>query len=241
MSCLLTNEKGEQLLDWLTQTPGSELIVRESEYIEGLINNLYGCYLLQVGWGRIFHMSEIKRSIRKRIVIEECFPLMGGTGKILAKSTNLPIISGSMDVVFLPHSLEFSVDPVQTLLEAKRVLIPGGYLILLGFNPWGLWSLSRMLHCCNSDMPWCGKFRSRNWVMNWLNMHGFQVEQYHDFMFLPLLKSRASLQRWQYFEAQLKFYLPMQGAAYVICAVKRASMIMPLPNIDNYGIIPVNI
>ncbi len=52
----------------------------------------------------------------------------------------------SIDLVFLPHTLEFSADPHQVLRETERVLIPEGRVIILGFNPLsslGLWRLFR--------------------------------------------------------------------------------------------------
>ena len=47
----------------------------------------------------------------------------------------LPLASQSMDLVVMPHVLEFSKDPHQILREAERVLMPEGQIIIAGFNP----------------------------------------------------------------------------------------------------------
>ena len=53
--------------------------------------------------------------------------------------TELPFASHSLDLVVLPHVLEFSTDPHQVLREVERVLIPEGQVIICGFNPTSLW------------------------------------------------------------------------------------------------------
>ncbi len=51
----------------------------------------------------------------------------------------LPFASQSLDLVVLPHVLEFAHEPHQILREVERVLIPEGQIIVTGFNPASLW------------------------------------------------------------------------------------------------------
>jgi SAM-dependent methyltransferase len=51
----------------------------------------------------------------------------------------LPFASQSLDLVVLPHVLEFAAEPHQVLREVERVLIPEGQVIICGFNPASLW------------------------------------------------------------------------------------------------------
>ncbi len=53
----------------------------------------------------------------------------------MASAAGLPIGSGSIDAVVLPHSLEIEPDPGAVLREAERVLVGEGQLIVLGFRP----------------------------------------------------------------------------------------------------------
>ena len=48
----------------------------------------------------------------------------------------LPILSGSVDLVLLPHTLEFVENPRQLLAEACRIIKPEGLMVVMGFNPY---------------------------------------------------------------------------------------------------------
>ena len=53
--------------------------------------------------------------------------------------TELPFATQSLDLVVMPHVLEFSAEPHQVLREVERVLIPEGQVIICGFNPISMW------------------------------------------------------------------------------------------------------
>ena len=53
----------------------------------------------------------------------------------------MPFESESIDLVVMPHALEVSEDPHALLREVYRILIPGGRVILTGFNLMSLWGL----------------------------------------------------------------------------------------------------
>ena len=46
----------------------------------------------------------------------------------------LPFAANSIDLVVMPHVLEFYDDPHQILREVERILIPEGQIVLTGFN-----------------------------------------------------------------------------------------------------------
>jgi ubiquinone/menaquinone biosynthesis C-methylase UbiE len=52
---------------------------------------------------------------------------------------DLPFEAQSVDLIVMPHTLEFTRDPHRLLREAERVLMPEGQLIILGFNSLSLW------------------------------------------------------------------------------------------------------
>ena len=53
----------------------------------------------------------------------------------------LPFATQSLDLVVLPHVLEFANEPHQILREVERVLIPEGQVIVCGFNPISMWGV----------------------------------------------------------------------------------------------------
>ena len=56
-------------------------------------------------------------------------------GKVRAAPDFLPIESNSIDLVLLPHILEFSANPHQILREVHRVLVPEGHDDRLRLQP----------------------------------------------------------------------------------------------------------
>ena len=58
------------------------------------------------------------------------------SGELSCLETELPICSGSMSLVYSLFVLEASSDPGQLLNELARILKPGGFVLVLGMNPW---------------------------------------------------------------------------------------------------------
>jgi len=69
----------------------------------------------------------------------------------------LPFECSSLDLVLLPHVLEFNAHPHQILREVERVLRPEGNVIISGFNPRSLWGARRILGS-KTNFPWRGRF-----------------------------------------------------------------------------------
>ena len=61
--------------------------------------------------------------------------------RVICRYDELPFASQSIDLVALPHVLEFTDDPHEVLREVARVLMPEGRLIITGFNPLSLWGM----------------------------------------------------------------------------------------------------
>ena len=77
---------------------------------------------------------------------------------IVGEADSLPIETHSVDVVIMPHTLEFEENPHQVLREVDRVLRPEGIILLMGFNPWSFWHLPRFLPKVMKKTPWNGQF-----------------------------------------------------------------------------------
>ena len=62
-----------------------------------------------------------------------------GRSAVWCDLLDLPFEAQSVDLIVMPHTLEFTRDPHRLLREAERVLMPEGQLIILGFNSLSLW------------------------------------------------------------------------------------------------------
>jgi ubiquinone/menaquinone biosynthesis C-methylase UbiE len=68
----------------------------------------------------------------------------------------LPFATQSLDLVVLPHVLEFAAEPHQVLREVERVLIPEGQVIICGFNPSSLWGMRQVAGRLTGALPAAG-------------------------------------------------------------------------------------
>src|SRR5664280_279795 len=95
--------------------------------------------------------------------------------KIQAKAYSLPLQSDSIDMIIVPHLLEFDTHRFQTMREVERVLKPEGLLVVLNFNPWSLWVRYQYLWDKKMADSWGGHFISRSRIMDWLKLLNFEV------------------------------------------------------------------
>ncbi len=200
----------------------------EQASLECLLAECFGYYLLQVGCLGLqldpLRMSRIKSQVVLVPKGEDAF----GNQCVVGDPQHLPVASDSIDTVLLPHTLDFSRNPHQLLREVERVLIPEGHVIIVGFNPWSLWGIWRLLRMRGKQVPWCGHFISAWRVHDWLSLLGFEIKAEQGVMFRPPLRHERMMQRLGFLERiGGRFWSPMSGA-YVILAVKRVSRLTPI-------------
>ena len=136
------NERIQQLKTWYRDTPGKQLAAFESYYINHALQTLFGYHLL--------HLGDLgsKDWLDGTAVRYPCCLSESGEGLPLMTTLRsaydaLPIQESSVDIVLLPHILEFETAPQDVLKEVWRVLVPHGYAIILGFNPSSFLGMSR--------------------------------------------------------------------------------------------------
>ena len=142
-----------------------------------------------------------------------------GIAKIIANAFELPVASDSADMVILPHLLEFDSNYLQILRETERVLKPEGKLIVLGFNPWSLFSLYQTVIRGKNKVPCRGHFISRLRLIDRLHLLNFEAEVVAGFNVKTVITSSS-----EYENSKRSFTV----TAYAIRAVKRRFNIIPL-------------
>lgn len=144
---------------------------------------------------------------------------------LTADVLNLPIASDVMKIVVLPHTLDFCSDPYQALREADRVLTGDGHMIIIGFSPWSLFGLRRSIRW-RRNVPWNGRFYSRNRVSDWLSVLNYQVHESEAFFLRPPLQSAKVLAKMRMLEKTQR-WLGLLGGLYMLHARKQTLPLTP--------------
>lgn len=212
---------------WYGSRLGLEVGARESACLQGMLGDVFGYYLVQVGVTDSFREALAASRIRHRVLIPCEQPTEQPGLSVVGDPTRLPLASDSVDAVLLPHTLDFVPDPRQVLREVERVLIPEGRVFVLGFNALSTWGLVRLLHPRGRRIPWCGRFLTPYRAEDWLSLLGFDVEQREHVLFAPPWP-RTLGARLAPLERLGRRLWPAFGAVYVIRAVKRVSTLTPI-------------
>ncbi len=142
---------------------------------------------------------------------------------IILDYAELPFASQSMDLIVLPHVLEFATEPHQVLREVERVLIPEGHLIVCGFNPASLWGARQVAGRLTGArfLPRDGEFISLPRIKDWLKLLNMEVDRGHFGCYAPPCVTNKWLKRYAFMEKAGSRWWPYFGAVYMVHAIKR--------------------
>ena len=135
----------------------------------------------------------------------------------------LPFDSQSIDLVVLPHVLEFAAEPHQVLREVERILIPEGRVIISGFNRASLWGARQKTGRITGRyfLPKEGEFISATRMKDWLKLLNMEVNQANFGCYVPPFETEQWLNRFSFMEKMGDRWWPYFGAVYMVQAIKR--------------------
>lgn len=217
-----------ELRAWHLHGAGHLLLEAELAQMDDVLQNLFGYHLLQIGRS---HDEDLLASSRisHRIVLDDDIEHGDCSATILRGTLDeLPIASDSIDVVVLPHTLEFEQDPHRVLREVERVLIAEGHVVLLGLNPWSLWGMVRWVRRRHGAPPWCGRFLGLMRIKDWLALLGFDVVLTRQYFFRPPLKQEGLMRKLMFMEKIGARLWPRLSGAYLVVAKKRVTTLTPI-------------
>lgn len=216
----------QSLQNWFEQPIGQRILAYELNLVRQLLPQYFGYFLVHVG-------PESSAALAQFAPIKRCFHLIPQhvdqpnvvSTAVQASLQSLPFQKHSVDLLLLQHSLDTELNPHQLLREVDRILVPGGALIILGFNPWSLWGLERLVlgkTGLTSEMPWSSQFISPYRLTDWLKLLNFEVDPMKTGLPLPPNLGRLSALPIAY-QSSGRF-----GGIYLLSAKKRQSMLTPI-------------
>jgi SAM-dependent methyltransferase len=214
--------------DWLSSTLGQYLLMREQAKYDAVVVDIFGFNALQLG---MLQMDALKNSR-----IPYLLHVGNSEGDAYCESDYLPFAESCIDLECLPHVLEFSGNPHQTLRDAERILVPEGYLILTGFNPISAWGIKQLFtkdanFVQNENYPWHGHFFTLSRIKDWLALLGLEFVSGSMDCYEPPINDEKWLNRFAFMDKMGDKWWPMMGGLYFIVAKKRVvNMTLLKPN-----------
>src|SRR5260221_12281358 len=122
------------LSGWFGTPQGAYVLDWERSQFDSAVEDVFGFRAAQVG------MPETDFLRQNRIQFRFTLALEPGAA-LAADPLQLPLAAQSIDLLALPHVLEYHLHPLEVLREAERGLMPEGQLVISGFNTASLWRL----------------------------------------------------------------------------------------------------
>ncbi|MDR2165164.1 MAG: class I SAM-dependent methyltransferase [Zoogloeaceae bacterium] len=204
---------------WLETPQGRYVLHWEQSRLDAALADVFGFNALQIGLSRRDFLRANR--IPLRAILDDATPEDGLPLSIQTVFTHLPIAAQSVDLVVLPHVLEFYPEPHRILREVERVLRPEGQLFILGFNPRSLWGLFRRLSGRARDFPWNGQYLSVPRLKDWLKLLGFELDRGAFGCYAPPCTREKWLEHWRFLELAGNRWWGFAGSVYMVRAIKR--------------------
>lgn len=212
---------------WFARLPGSDLVQQELRIMQRLLPRMFGYHIVQIGAAAAKpYYSDSPISHRMLLQVED-EGRMDGTS-LQCSTDALPILAESMDVVMLPHTLEFTATPHKLLRECERILIEEGYLIIIGFNPWSLCGLWRLFLSWRGLPPWNGHFYSHKRIHDWLSLLDLELIRTERCFYRPPLQRTVLMRRLGFLEKLGGYCWSYFGGVHIMVARKRVVALTPL-------------
>jgi SAM-dependent methyltransferase len=231
--------------DWIASPAGRYVLGWEQQQLDRVVSDVFGFHALQLGMPQLDALRE-NRMPGRGLVLDPAIaasapylpppargagepPLLPGRHAPDGRSTvwcdllDLPFDAQSVDLIVMPHTLEFTSDPHRLLREAERVLMPEGRLLIVGFNSLSLWgarqSAGRLVG--RPFIPARHDLIAFARLKDWIKLLGFELERGRFGCYRPPLSTDKWLERHAFMEAAGDRWWPIFGAVYLVTAIKR--------------------
>ncbi|CAB1274503.1 methyltransferase domain-containing protein [Candidatus Nitrosacidococcus tergens] len=213
---------------WFNTSSGIRLLEEEQLELGNILPSLFGYHIIQLG-SLNKEINLLSSSyILDQVIVDIEISKNSQMPNVISKIDILPFGSETIDVVLLPHTLEYAPSPHFLLQEVQRVLIPNGTLIILGLNPWSFLGIRRFFPYKGEQIPWYGHFYSLTHIQRWLALLGFKVVKSRYFLFHSTAKCSRLIKNL-YSLVNTKCYLsPFFFEGYLLIANKEVVRLNPV-------------
>lgn len=203
---------------WLRVPAGQHLLAWEQAQCDRLLPDVFGYHALQLGLPQLDALRANR--MPQRWVSTDVWLDAASAHNVAmyADPIALPFAPASLDLLVLPHTLDWCADPHAALREVERVLVPEGRVLMFGFNPTSLWGAG---HAMGRSLPEVSDLIGHWRMRDWLRLLGFEVTELRMGCYRPDLSSTRWFDRLAWLEKTGSRWWPIFGSVYCIWATKR--------------------
>ena len=212
-----------ELAQWLETPVGLYVRSWEQRQVDAMVANAFGYHAIQIGLPH-WDLLQANRIPYKVWAHSPSAPFGSRAGRLICEPEQLPFDSQSIDLMVMPHTLEWCQDPHLVLREVERALMPEGRVVITGFNPYSLWGIRESLPGLALRLPVPVPSQvSPARIKDWFKLLSFELDRGRFGCYVPLCVNQSWLQRWHFMEHAGDRWWPAAGAVYAIAAVKRST------------------
>lgn len=211
------NGERSSLSGWLGTAQGAYVLGWELAQFDSAVDDVFGYRAVQIGLPEVDFLRQNRIQFRFSLALEP-------GAAVAADPLQLPLESQSVDLLALPHVLEFHANPHEVVREAERVLRPEGHVVISGFNTASLWRLRQLVPFTgDSGAPWDAHFIGLLRLRDWLRVLGFELNGGKFGCYVPPFSRKKWLDRFAFMDQAGARWWPVLGGVYVVRAVKRVA------------------
>ncbi|WP_252179958.1 methyltransferase domain-containing protein [Endozoicomonas sp. 4G] len=213
------------LQEWMNSGAGEFLLQAERSHIEHELKYIFGYHAVELSVSptvTLLSGSQVNRNFQFHPLSTEPAP------SLMMDLNHWPVAPGSLDLVLLHHMLEVSDRPHRLLSEAGHTIIPGGKMMVVGFNPLSLCNIKRVMFPGYRKLFSGVQFISPSRMRDWLTLLGFSVEKvlYGGYL-LPSGPSAMGLKS-ELIEQRCRNWMLPFGSFYIIVATREVPGMTPV-------------
>ncbi len=217
----------KSLISYFSRPFASTLLACEKQMIDKALECVFGFHIVQ--------MSSVTRSS----LIDQCSiaskSIIGfniddeNACSVYANECYLPFPTDSVDAIVLHHMFEFSGSSHDLLKEVRRIVRPGGDILIIGFNPYSASGLRAFLGRLSRHVFWNQSLLSVSRLSDWLSLLDISVKNTEYAHFKLLLNRRFYRQLFDRLDELLRIHgLSLGAATYLLHAKNEYVPLTPI-------------
>ena len=201
--------------NWLSTSPGQYVLDWEEKQFGNAVEDAFGFDALQIGLPQLPCLADNRINHRWQMLLpSQTFinhlPIPQINVICQASIYDLPFENESLDLIALPHVLEFMENPHEGLREVH-------------FNPISLWGLRQYSGKIFNQpfLPTDGQFIGHRRIKDWLNLLNYSIDRGRFGCYGIPIKKSMRLQGTTLLDKLGDRWWPFLGSVFMLSAIKR--------------------